>query len=156
MFNPITTRVLGALFIPVIFSMSTHAAKVESGYKLAPVEQQIFVQQLGSSPVTIDPQLVEESSGSQIANDLFEGLFSQDKTGNPVLAGAQSYKVSSDNLIYTFELRQDAKWSNGQPVTAHDYVYGWQRAIDPANGSNYAGYIEMIHVKNAGQILKGK
>lgn len=156
MLKPKATHVLGSLFIPVIFSFAAYGAQVASGHKLAPLEQQVFVSQLGGSPVTIDPQMVEETQGSQVATDLFEGLFNQDKLGNPVPAGALSYTVSADNLVYTFKLRKESKWSNGQPVTAHDYVYGWQRAIDPVNGSNYAGYLEMIHVKNAGEILRGK
>lgn len=58
-----------------------------------------------------------------------------------VYAGAESMDVSDDGLVYTFHLRQDAKWSDGEPVTAQDYEYGWKRLLDPANGYDYASFI---------------
>ena len=67
-----------------------------------------------------------------------DGLMGLDKDGNIVGAIAESYDVSDDRLTYTFHLREDANWSNGDPVTAHDFVYAWQRILK--NNGNY-GYM---------------
>ena len=58
-----------------------------------------------------------------------------------VLDGAESVDVSEDGTVYTFHLRQDAKWSDGEPVTAHDYEYGWKRLLDPQYGYDYASFV---------------
>lgn len=63
-------------------------------------------------------------------------------------------EVSEDGLTYTLKLREEAKWSNGEPVVAADYVYAWQRVINPETASEYAYLIE--NVKNAGAIMKGE
>lgn len=104
---------------------------------------------------SIDPQLVEDTSGYDIVRDLFEGLMSQDSTGATVPGVATSYEASADNKTYTFQLRGDAKWSNGDPVTAADFVYGWQRAVDPALASPYSWYMELATIENAGEIIAG-
>lgn len=69
---------------------------------------------------------------------------------------ALGYELDDTGTIYTFKLRPDAKWSNGEPVTAADYVYGWQRAADPKNASNYAWFIELTGVANASEVVQGK
>jgi oligopeptide transport system substrate-binding protein len=69
---------------------------------------------------------------------------------------AESYTVSPDNKTYTFKLRQNAKWSNGDPVVAGDFVYAWQRAADPATASNYAWYLELATITNASKIIAGE
>lgn len=58
-----------------------------------------------------------------------------------VLDGAESVDISEDGTVYTFHLRQDAKWSDGEPVTAHDYEYGWKRLLDPQYGYDYASFV---------------
>ncbi|MGN0314906.1 MAG: peptide ABC transporter substrate-binding protein [Fusicatenibacter sp.] len=76
--------------------------------------------------------------------DCYEGLYRNvaDENGETfILAGAESVDVSDDQLVYTFHLRQDAKWSDGVPVTAHDYEYGWKRLLDPSIGYDYASFI---------------
>ena len=80
-----------------------------------------------------------------------------DADGKSVPAIAESYDVSTDGLTYTFHLRKDAKWSNGDPVTAADFVFGWQRAVDPSVASEYAYMLSDIgQVKNAAEIIAGK
>ena len=89
-------------------------------------------------------------------NNVFEGLISYDLTGKLVGADAKSTpKVSEDGLIYTFDIREEANWSNGTPVTAADYLYAWKRMVDPANGSGYA-YLFSGILKNAEAILAGE
>ena len=77
-----------------------------------------------------------------------------DENNEPVIAGAsEDAMVSEDGVVYTIKLREDAKWSNGEPVTAEDYVFSWQRTVDPATASNYA-YM-LAPVKNAAAISDG-
>ncbi|NRA53967.1 MAG: peptide ABC transporter substrate-binding protein [Gammaproteobacteria bacterium] len=102
---------------------------------------------------SLDPQLVEAVESSVIVRDLFEGLLNQDELGNNVPGVALRYDVSDDKKTYTFHLRK-SNWSNGEPVTAHDFVYAWQRAVDPATASPYAWYMEMMAIKNGAAIIK--
>lgn len=105
---------------------------------------------------TLDPQLIQDSSGHDIARNLFEGLENQDEKGNLVPGVAESYSISPDNKTYTFILRKDAKWSNGDPLVAGDFVYAWQRAADPATASEYAWYLELATIVNASAIVAGE
>ncbi|MEI4470780.1 peptide ABC transporter substrate-binding protein [Frigidibacter sp. MR17.24] len=104
---------------------------------------------------SLDPQLIEDVSGSDIARQLFEGLTNQNAEGEVIPGVAESWDVSDDKLTYTFHLR-DAKWSNGDPVTAGDFVYAWQRAIDPATASEYQWYMGLMSIANAQDIIDGK
>lgn len=77
-----------------------------------------------------------------------------DENGNLVEGMAESYEVSEDGLTYTFKLRDDITWSNGDPVTAHDFEYAWKRALDPETAVNYASilyYIKGAEAYNTGQ-----
>lgn len=149
-------KTLIAGMVAGLFALPTWAAQVPAGTKLLPDAQQIYVTNIGTEPTTIDPQLVEETAGSAIVNDLFEGLYELDNTGKIKPAGAVSYDVDKTGTVYTFKLRPEAKWSNGEPVTADDYVYGWQRAADPKTASNYAWFIELTGVVNASEVTQGK
>jgi oligopeptide transport system substrate-binding protein len=104
-------------------------------------------------PATLDPHRNEENNGSHILRDLFEGLVTETADGKLEPGVAQSWSVSSDGRTYVFMLRQDARWSNGDPVTALDFVAGLQRTVDPATASTYAGLIYPI--VNAAQITQG-
>lgn len=149
-------RTLIAGAVAALISLPALAAQVPAGTKLLPSAQQTFVRNIGTEPASIDPQMVEESAGSDIVNDLFEGLYTLDGDGKLQAAGALGYELDDTGTIYTFKLRPDAKWSNGEPVTAADYVYGWQRAADPKNASNYAWFIELTGVANASEVVQGK
>ena len=93
----------------------------------------------GTEPRTLDPGLMTGSPEGRIADALFEGLTVRDPaTLRPVPGVAASWTVSEDGLRWTFELRADARWSDGRPVTAHDFVYAWRRLEEPAFGSEYA------------------
>lgn len=149
-------RTLIAGTVAALISLPALAAQVPAGTQLLPAAQQTFVRNIGAEPGSIDPQMVEESSGSDIVNDLFEGLYTLDGNGKLLAAGALGYELDPTCTVYTFKLRPDAKWSNGEPVTAADYVYGWQRAADPKSASNYAWFIELTGVANAGEVIQGK
>jgi oligopeptide transport system substrate-binding protein len=93
----------------------------------------------GTEPRTLDPGLMTGNPEGRIADALFEGLTVRDPaTLRPVPGVASSWTVSEDGLRFTFELRADARWSDGRPVTAHDFVYAWRRLLEPSFGSEYA------------------
>lgn len=106
---------------------------------------------------SIDPQIGQDGTSFEVIADFTDGLMQMDADGQAVPAIAESYEVSDDGLTYTFHLREDAKWSNGTQVTAADFVFGWQRAVDPNNASEYSYMLSDIgQVKNAAEIIAGE
>jgi len=118
-------------------------------------DDQTFTYRMLDDFKTLDPQLNEETAGFHVIRDIFEGLMNQDGEGNLVPGVATGFEATNGNKTYTFTLREDAKWSNGDPVTAQDFVYGWQRAVDPATASPYAWYLELTSIVNSAAILAG-
>ena len=152
-FSPIlrsSVIVLGAASL-ALMGTASYAAMVPAGVTLA--EDQTFTYRDLDESSSFDPQIVEDVSGSDIVRDLFEGLMSQDKDGNLVPGVAKSYEASDDKLTYTFHLRDNAKWSNGDPVTAGDFVYAWRRAADPATASPYAWYMDLMSIKGVKEVI---
>ena len=119
-------------------------------------EDQTFTYRVLDEHSSVDPQIVEDVSGSEIVRDLFEGLYNQDADGNLVPGVAVSHTVSDDKLTYTFTLRPEAVWSDGKPVTAGDFVYAWQRLADPETASPYQWFVEVMGLKNAGPVMAGE
>ncbi|MGM9897634.1 MAG: peptide ABC transporter substrate-binding protein [Enterococcus faecalis] len=103
---------------------------------------------------SIDVSLATDGYSQTVLNNVNEGLFRSGEKDVPELAGASDVSVSSDGLTYTFELNKQARWSDGKPVTAKDYVYSWQRTVAPETGSEVASLF--FPVKNAEQIAQGK
>ena len=118
-------------------------------------DDQTFTYRLLDQFPTLDPQLNQETAGFHVIRDLFEGLLNQDAKGNLVPGVATGFAATDGNTTYTFTLRENARWSNGDPVTAHDFVYAWQRAVDPATASPYGWYLELTEMVNAKEILAG-
>jgi len=108
----------------------------------------------GSEPQTLDPQISENTQDSHIERDLYEGLVVIDKDGKVAPGQAESWTLSPDGLTYTFKLRAGLKWSDGTPLTADDFVYSWQRSVDPATGSKYS--FLFYPIKNAEDIANAK
>lgn len=105
---------------------------------------------------SLDPQIATDGTSFEVIAGFTDGLMQMDETGKAVPAVAESYDLSEDGLTYTFHLREDANWSNGDPVTAADFVFGWQRAADPATASEYSYMLSDIgQVKNAAEIIAG-
>jgi oligopeptide transport system substrate-binding protein len=101
----------------------------------------------GAEPQTLDPNLMRGVPEARIAGCLFEGLTSNHpRTLDPVPGVAEKWEISADGKTYTFRLR-DCKWSDGRPVTAHDFVFGWRRILNPSTPTDYAG--QLYTVKNA-------
>ncbi|AJR08085.1 oligopeptide ABC transporter substrate-binding protein OppA [Photobacterium gaetbulicola] len=152
--NKITQAILlGAGMAVAATSFSTLAADVPEGVKLA--AKQELVRGNGTEVASLDPHKTEGVPESHVIRDLLEGLVNQDENGNTVPGVAESWETT-DNRTFTFHLRKDAKWSNGDPVTAHDFVYSFKRAVDPATASPYSWYLEMTTMKNADEIIAGK
>ncbi|MBV8815252.1 MAG: peptide ABC transporter substrate-binding protein [Verrucomicrobia bacterium] len=101
----------------------------------------------GAEPESIDPAIITGQLDGRVAYCLFEGLLHFDQSGQPKPGIARSWDISADRRIYTFHLRPEAKWSNGDPVTATDFVGSWRRVLLPETASEYA-YI-LYPIKNA-------
>jgi len=107
---------------------------------------------VGAEPQTLDPAKATGLPDATIINAMFEGLTRYDASGKPSPGIAESWTISPDGLTYTFKLR-DAKWSNGDPVTAQNFVDGWLRALDPKTASEYA--YQLYYIKGAEEYNKG-
>lgn len=101
---------------------------------------------IGSEPQTIDPRRSTGVPESTVQNQIFEGLCARDGNGNPVPGVAEKWDISADGLKYTFYLRENAKWSNGDPVTAQDFEFAWKTTLSPELGSEYAE--QLYYLKN--------
>lgn len=110
--------------------------------------------QVGSEPATIDPAKNSAADAATLINHAFEGLMKLDKDGKIVEGQAAKYEVNDDQTVYTFTLRDDAKWSDDKAVTAEDFVYAWQRLVNPDTGADYNYMIDMV--LNANDIMEGK
>jgi oligopeptide transport system substrate-binding protein len=141
----------GTMLSTTAFAAGTHPV---TGEALA--DDQTFTYRILDEHSSVDPQVVEDVSGAEIVRDLFEGLMNQDKDGNLVPGVATGYTSNDDNTVYTFTLRPEAKWSNGDTVTAHDFVFAWRRAADPALASPYQWFIELMSIQNAAAIIAGE
>jgi len=108
--------------------------------KLAPPEQQILRVQLISEPSSIDPAQDQDTSQETVIKQLFTGLTRMTPDLKPEGAIADSWKFNGDNTQVTFTLK-DTKWSDGQPVTAKDFVYAWKRFVDPRTASPYSSLV---------------
>lgn len=102
---------------------------------------------------TIDPSKVTDTYGGDMVSNTLEGLYRLGKNSKIEPGMAKKTTVSDDGLTYTFTLRSNNKWSNGDPVTAQDFVYSWQRTVDPKTASSYAYLFDGI--KNANDIMAG-
>jgi oligopeptide transport system substrate-binding protein len=129
------------------------AAVVPAGVQLA--EKQTLVRNNGSEVQSLDPHKIEGVPESNISRDLFEGLLISDVDGKPSPGVAEKWD-NKDFKIWTFHLRKDAKWSDGTPVTAQDFVYSWQRLANPNTASPYASYLQYGHIVNIDDIIAGK
>ena len=106
-----------------------------------------------TDPATLDHHRTSSVSEGRIMKDLYEGLVTQDAKGEAVAAAAESWTISEDGLVYTFTLRKDAKWSNGDPVTAGDFAFAFNRIMDPATAAGYASML--FPIKNAEKVAGG-
>jgi oligopeptide transport system substrate-binding protein len=150
--NPALGRIVPALLVAALcMAPFTTAAKPPADIKLA--KEQVLHRGNGAEPDSLDPQLSESTNSSNIQRDLFESLVGEAPDGELIPGVAKRWDISEDRLQYTFYLRENARWSNGDPVTAHDFVYSWRRLVDPATGSRYS--MMLAPVTNAEAIIAG-
>ena len=146
----LSTLALLALLPGCARAPSTGTTPAASG----PPSGEILVRGGGPDPDSLDPQKARGFEAQSILRDLCEGLTTLDKHAAVAPGVARSWSVSGDGLTYTFNLRPEARWSNGDTVTAADFVAGLERLVDPATGSGYAEYVDVI--ANAGDIVAGR
>ena len=152
------------LCLAMVFTMAACGGKGGAGGKDADF---VATACIASEPETIDPGLISSVDGSTYVNHMFENLMKYvptdekaDESGNVMMTKvdkgqAESYTVSDDGLVYTFKIRSDAKWSDGEPVKAQDWVYSWQRLVNPDTASDYGYFLDGI-VVNAAEIQAGE
>ncbi|MEZ5564189.1 MAG: peptide ABC transporter substrate-binding protein [Gammaproteobacteria bacterium] len=122
-----------------------------SGQELA--AEQILRRGNGAEPETLDPHRAEGVTSSNVLRDLFEGLVDEAPDGALIPGAAESWTISADGRVYTFKLRANGRWSNGDPVTADDFVFGLRRSADPATLSEYSAILYPI--ENAEAVVHG-
>lgn len=108
----------------------------------------------GAEPETLDPALITGQPEGRLASALFEGLTRFNAQGRPEPGVASNWEISSDGLTYRFHLRPEARWSNGDPVTAHDFVRSWRRTLAPETASEYAYQLHTL--KNGRAFNEGR
>ena len=139
------------LYITLIFLVSCGSYEKPVDTSL---ESQILLIGNGTEPQDLDPHIVTGVPESKILMALLEGLVIRHPEGRSPMPGvAESWDISADGLTYAFNLRKNAKWSNGDTVDAHDFVYSWKRVLLPSLGSQYP---DMLYdIKNAELFNKG-
>lgn len=148
LFRPAMLLALGSLF--ALVACAKRESPAESGLRTGT----LLVGNL-AEPQELDPQLISAYTDQNIAVALFEGLCALDeRSSQPVPAAAEKWETSPDGLSYTFHLRSSAKWSNGDPLTAHDFVASWRRVLSPSLAAEYA-YL-LYPLKNAEALNTGK
>ncbi|KKC30322.1 ABC-type dipeptide/oligopeptide/nickel transport system, periplasmic component [Caldanaerobacter subterraneus subsp. pacificus DSM 12653] len=150
---------LVVLLLSVVLVLGALLAGCSSQSKTATTSQgqseQVLNLNLGEEPPTLDPQKATDEVSITVLNAVLEGLVRYNKDGKIEKGSglAKDWKISDDGLTYTFYLK-DAKWSDGNPITAYDFEYAWKRALDPKTGSQYA--YQLYYIKGAEEYNSGK
>ena len=151
------TPATGATTKPAATAAATAAAKPTTQVAAQPSgPQEISVNALQGEPDNLDPNRSSFSTEGAVIRQVFEPLLTFDKDLKPVPAAASGYDVSQDGRTYTFHLKQGAKWSDGQPVTAKDFVYSYKRILDPNIAAEYASFFADAGIVGAADYNGGK
>ena len=116
--------------------------------------EQVLHRGNGTEVQTLDPHKAEGVPASNILRDLYEGLTIEAPDGKVIPGAAESWTLSDDGKVYLFKIRKDARWSNADPVTAHDFVFGLRRSADPATASKYS--LILSPILNAEDVIAGR
>ncbi|WP_225889848.1 peptide ABC transporter substrate-binding protein [Indioceanicola profundi] len=144
------TRAVRRMAAPALIAVTLTGA----GFAAPAAAEMLLNRGNQAEPTSLDPHKGTDVQSARIGYDLFEGLLTYGSDGTVVPGAAASWEVSEDGLTYTFKLRPDGKWSDGSPVTAHDFVFAWKRLVDPNTASDYAYFLWPI--KNAEAISGGQ
>lgn len=145
--NMIKSNVGGVEFHPIALNRVYKNAEKSGGGSLNVM--------LATSVKSLDSQVATDGESFEVIADFTDGLMQMDADGATVNAIASDYEISADGKTYTFSIREDAKWSNGDSVTAQDFVFGWQRGCDATKEYAYM-FSDIGQVKNAEKILNGE
>ncbi len=155
-------RILGVAMAAALLSACGSAADHPGGnlYRYAvssrpaPQSQQVLRRRVAMTPRTLDPSLATDTPAINVLEDLFEGLVTLSARGRIVPGVAKSWRITDHGMRYVFHLRSNARWSNGKPVTAGDFVYAWRREVNPDTAAEYAQ--SLARIVNAQAIVDGK
>lgn len=120
----------------------------------APVDATTLRRGIGGEPSSLDPGVASDTFSYQVIRDVYEGLVTESADGQILPGVASSWSVDQTGTEYTFNLRHDAKWSNGTPVRAQDFVVAWRRVVDPGHASQVADFLRPV--AHAAEIISGK
>ena len=137
------------IFVFSVVTLTACSGDSESSGKVLKVAKDVEL-------ASMDQHIATDGLSFEVIAATIEGLYTLDADGNAIPAIAESYDLSEDGLTYTFHLREDAKWSNGDSVTANDFVYAWRRLVNPNTASEYAFIMDVAGVKNAAAINAGE
>lgn len=143
-----------ALAFTAFATQASLAANVPAGTVLA--DKQELRMNIGANPASLDPHKVEGQPEGVVMRQLFETLVTSDEHGHILPGAAVKWEHSPDFKTWTFYLRPEAKWSNGDPVTAEDFVFSFQRLADPKTASPYSSYLAYLKLNNADDVVAGK
>lgn len=148
-------RFIGYLIVLIgLAGIHIHCTNGESAVEKA-TQNKILLFGNQTEPQDLDPHIVTGVPEFQIIESLLEGLTILDPQNlSPLPATASSWEISDNSLVYTFNIRKNAKWSNGDPVKASDFVFSFHRILSPALGSEYAYMLYCI--KNAQEFNKSQ
>jgi len=146
-------RVWGMPLIAVLALIALAGTGVFVPAGAAPARQVLRLN-LEGEPPTLDPAKIDNRAAGTVSKQLFEGLVRLDKDGNAIPGVAERWQVSGDGKVYTFFLRRNARWSNGDPVTAQDFVYSYIRQLGPKFGAPLVD--NLFFLANAEQFNEGK
>lgn len=141
---------LGTLILTVTFILSACGNQNSSNSS----NKQVLTVATSAEMATLSTTKYSDTTSLEALQNTFEGLYRFNSQNKPVLAGASKVSVSSNKKVYTFTLRKNARWSNGDPVTAKDYVFAWRKMVDPTAASPNSQRFESI--KNGVAIASGK
>lgn len=148
-----TKKTLLVASMVAALSGTLYAAEVPVGTVLA--EKQVLVRNAGAEVQSLDPHKAEGVPEDSIISELLEGLTIADPQGHAIPGAAEKWE-NQDFKVWTFHLRKQAKWSNGDPVTANDFVFAWKRIVDPKIASPYASFMQYARLLNVDEIISGK
>ncbi|MGI9224957.1 MAG: peptide ABC transporter substrate-binding protein [Woeseiaceae bacterium] len=144
------------LLLVIFVSLAAIASVVSScnGREDPHAGMSVINRALSTEPESLDPQKSRSVQAADVLRDIGEGLVAYSASGELVPAAAERWEISADGLTYTFHIRPEARWSNGDPVTAGDFVFGLQRLVDPQTAALYAA--ELANVVHATEIVAGE
>ncbi|MEK0224618.1 peptide ABC transporter substrate-binding protein [Bacillus proteolyticus] len=144
---------IGLLVCALITSSILSACSSKSNKTVNENQKQVLNLTISEEMPSLDTAKTMDGTSSHVMQNIFEGLYVLDKQDRPIPGVAKSFERSEDGKRYTFHLRKDAKWSNGEMVTAHDFTFAWKRTLSPETASQYA-YL-LFYIKKAKEINEG-